>query len=126
METTYCLTLLVRVRSEYGTTRAKGIVMTIDAKLTSAFVDLRSRGYFARKNWQCCMSCGYEAIPDHYTKAVFYHAQDAARLKATGEVCLAWDGDGAEIVDCLERAGLAVSWNGKKETRIKVSDATSH
>lgn len=96
--------------------------MTMHEKLNAAFRDLRKRGYFARKNWQCCMGCGYAAIPETYTKAVFYHAQDADILKETGSVSLAWDGDGAEIVDCLERAGLSVLWNGNKERRIKVSD----
>jgi hypothetical protein len=89
--------------------------------LTKAFCELRKRGYFARQNWMCCQSCGWAAIPDGYDKAVFYHAQDADRLKATGGTMLAWHGDGAEICLVLQEAGLATDWCGAEDKRIYVS-----
>ena len=65
----------------------------LKAKLTVAFRALRRAGYFARQRWQCCMSCGFAAVPEGKDKVVFYHAQDSQRMYE-GAVYLAWAGDG--------------------------------
>lgn len=39
--------------------------------------DLRKQGAFARSSWQCCMSCGYAAVPkEHVGDIVFTHKQN--------------------------------------------------
>lgn len=96
--------------------------MTIQAKLTNAFKELRKLGYFARQNWKCCQTCGWAEVPDDRSdRAVFYHAQDKATLDKQDYCYLAWDGDGQEIVAVLEKHNLIVNWNGSENTRIKVT-----
>lgn len=91
------------------------------SELDGAFKALRSRGYFARQNFWCCQSCGCYAVPKESSeKYVFYHRQDAERLKKDGGTMLAWNGDGYEIVKVCLEAGLTVKWNGKESTRIWV------
>jgi hypothetical protein len=91
------------------------------SNLTKAFKELRKEGYFARQNWKCCNSCGWEAIPDEQAKhAVFYYAQNANDLKEHGFCHLSWDGDGKKIVKILKANGLKVTWNGSKAQKIKV------
>lgn len=92
------------------------------SKLNDAFRLLRKRGYFARQNFWCCQTCGCAAVPeDHAESYVFYHRQDAERLRKDGGTMLAWGGDGDEIVKCCLEAGLVVTWDGSKNTRIFVS-----
>jgi len=57
---------------------------------------------------------------------VFYHDQDADRLREHGECHLSWGGDTAHIVRRLKEAGLSVEWDGTAHTRIKVSAAQGH
>lgn len=94
------------------------------AKLTKGFEALRRRGYFARHNWQCCQSCGCAALPEGTEFYVFYHRQDAARLRDSSHpgVMLAWGGDGEEIRKAFLEVGCAVTWDGAERTRIYVSE----
>jgi len=100
-------------------------------RLTAGFRALRRRGYAAKQNWWCCQTCGQAAFPDKVTRYAFYHAQDAAGLRAAEKnllkgkdvklgVYLAWSGDGHEIEKALTEAGLAVVWDGSETTRIWV------
>lgn len=92
--------------------------------LTAAFKTLRSEGYFARQNFWCCQSCGWNAIPEHKSSnAVFYHRQDRARLDQTGKCFISWAGDPVTIRRHLEAAGLTVTHDGKESTRFEVSAA---
>ena len=96
-------------------------------KLTAAFRKLQKAGYFARQNFWCCQSCASEAIPEEYSeKYVFYHRQDNECLEERTECYLAWDGDGKEIVQILQDAGLYVEWNGDSHTRILVMGLWAH
>lgn len=88
------------------------------SKLSKAFRELRKAGYFARQNFWCCQSCGWNAVPDGTEKAVFYHNQDNENIE-DGFVHLAWAGKGSEIRKALKGAGLRVEWNGKPNQRIK-------
>lgn len=90
-------------------------------RLKRGFEALRKRGYFARQNWQCCNSCGCAALPTGTERYVFYHAQDDERMRSIGSVYLTWGGDGYEIWQCFLEAGLAVTWDGRSDTRILVS-----
>lgn len=102
--------------------------MTTKAQVNKAFRDLRKAGYIARQNFWCCMSCGFSAMQQKYPdakKVVFYHNQDNEAWDKdtktlTDRLYLAWDGDGAEIVDILEKAGLEVIWNGTEGMRIGI------
>lgn len=99
---------------------------TVTRNLTKACADLRRQGYFARSRpIACCQSCGWAEVERHgkRDKAIFYHAQDADLLKETGELWLAWSGDGAEIVEALEKRGLDAEWDGDDATRILVREA---
>ena len=96
--------------------------MTIQEKLTLAFKDLRKLGYFARQNFMCCQTCGWDAVPEGREKVVFYHAQDKATLDKRGYCYLAWSGNGNEIVATLRNRGLTAEWNGTDGNRIKVTE----
>lgn len=89
--------------------------------LSNAFRELRRQGYFAKQNFTCCQSCGWSEVPeDKENRAVFYHRQDYQDMIKTGEVYLAWAGNGQEIVKILTDNGLSVTWDGSTETRIIV------
>jgi len=90
-------------------------------QINKAFKELRRVGYFAKQDFWCCQSCGWGAMTDKEAeKAVFYHRQDLERFKETGELMLAWSGNGAEIVRIFEHFGLKINWNGLGDTRISV------
>jgi len=106
---------------------AKKIARRIDL----AFAALRDKGFFAKANHTCCQSCGLADIPEDKEMAyVFYHMQDAERLKDDGVCYLAWGGKvgekfGHTICDTLRSAGLEVDWNGSEHTRIAVTGFAS-
>lgn len=89
-------------------------------KLVKVFNTLRKKGYFCAMNHTCCNTCGWAEIPEGQEKVVFYHNQDAQRLKETGDVHLSWSGDGSEIVKAIEESGLKVEWDGSEGQKIKV------
>jgi hypothetical protein len=90
--------------------------------LTIAFKALRRKGYFAKQNFLCCQSCAWAEIAEmgYDDKAVFYHAQDYDNYKDGQDFFLAWDGDGNEIVETLNKYGVQTEWNGNDVKRIKV------
>lgn len=91
-------------------------------KVSQAFRKLRRDGYFARMNFLCCSSCGWNAIPDDkVNQAVFYNCQSADSLKETGEVYLQWSGDGEHIAKRLKETGLQVIWDGNEKSAILAS-----
>jgi hypothetical protein len=92
-------------------------------RLTAAFQELRTRGYFAEQNFADCDNCARAAIPeDQIDNAVFYHAQAFDYLLEEGEVYLNWSGDAEEIISVLERHGMTVEWDGDPHTTILVKD----
>jgi len=114
--------------------------------LSTAFKLMRKAGLIARQNFTCCSSCGgyamaervKEMTPERRTKVkgcVFYHSQDAARLREGGNLYLGYGpvgvhevGDfglpteevGALVVKALASAGLSYEWDGKPSSRIEV------
>jgi hypothetical protein len=91
--------------------------------ITTAFTALRKLGYFARQRFQCCQSCGWAAVPEEAAgKVVFYHQQDASRLKEGGDLYLAWSGSADEICSALEAQGLTVVKPANANSRIIVKN----
>jgi len=90
-------------------------------KLNKAFKQLREMGYFAKQNFLCCQSCGWNAIPDNQSEnVVFYNQQDNEDLKETGECYLSWAGNGEAIVETLRGNGIKAEWDGTESDRIKI------
>lgn len=96
-----------------------------------AFAALRGDGFLARMNFWCCQGCGLAAmtelahrrmpgVPDEEVPYVFFHSQDDEDLRRGAPFHLAWGGDAGQIVQRLEEAGLAVTWDGLDTTRIRV------
>jgi hypothetical protein len=109
------------------------------ALLAKAFADLRKQGFMARQNCMCCSGCACSKIwtdiqkkPGKYIGAVYYHSQDAARLKESGEVCIgfgpvdtdaeewAWLLAGHAAQSTFKRYGLAVEWDGTVKQKLTV------
>lgn len=116
----------------------------VSDRLTEAFKILRSQGVIARKNYMCCQSCAGYGIAEYVSKmpdkkrlnvkgSVFYHAQDASRLRQSGAVYLAFGcletekhgtvglptvEVGKMVVEALTKVGLAYEWDGTEDTRI--------
>jgi len=96
-------------------------------KVDNGFRALRKLGYFARKNFWCCQTCGWAAMTDEQAKkAVFYHKQDQIgawdgddNLTQWG-LYLSWAGDGKEICDVFRERGLDIEWDGTDSKRIKL------
>ena len=89
--------------------------------LTKAFKALRKAGYFARQNFLCCQTCGWAAVPEGKgEKVVFYHNQDNQRKVQGRDFCLAWAGDGNEIVRILNENKIQTEWDGTNSQRITV------
>lgn len=114
--------------------------------LNAAFTAMRKLGLIARQSFSCCGSCaGYELatmvkeMPEveriKVKGVVFYHKQDAARLRESGETYLGYGqvgvhdvgtfGEptvwiGEQVVKILRECGLETEWDGKEETRILV------
>jgi hypothetical protein len=94
----------------------------VRAAVHAAFMELRAKGYFTAENFLCCQSCGRRAAEEQNAdRFVFYHGQDHDDLLETGEVRIAWNGDGEEIRHACIRAGLRVDWNGSEATRHRLS-----
>ena len=86
-----------------------------------SFNRLRLNGYRCEQNWQCCMTCGWAAIPwEHADQCVWYHSQDRDCAMQTGRLFLAWQGDAALIREAFEAEGLTVEHDGTIEKRFQV------
>lgn len=95
--------------------------MIKNANLDKAFEELNSIGYFAKRNWECCRTCGWYAVPDeNKDNAVFMHEQDEEFLDENGTGYLAWSGNGKVIVGILEKNGVSTDWDGDEDTRIRI------
>ena len=88
------------------------------SRISSAFSELRRRGWVARMNFSCCMGCGFSEIGDENENVVFFHRQDNEDLNEKAGCYLAWGGNAEELLFALTKQGLAVRWDGKKSTRI--------
>jgi hypothetical protein len=89
--------------------------------ITLAFRELRKYRYFARQNFLCCASCGWNNVPDEFLeRAVFYHKQDAQDLKDTGCCYLCWAGNSEEILLILQKYDLNPELENSN-SRIKIT-----
>lgn len=117
----------------------------MNAQVRAAFADLRRAGYLARMNFLCCSNCaGCELAADaedrsakgqHVRGVVYYHQQDAehaakqGRLyirygpletSAAGAIGIPAAEIGAEVLETLQRHGLAATWSGCIDDTIEV------
>jgi len=91
------------------------------SKIDIAFSKLEAAGYFTRKNFWCCQTCGVAAVPDDAAENyIFYHEQDADTLRDTGSCYLCFAGDGSFICTTLNKAGIATEWDGSDRSRIRM------
>lgn len=113
--------------------------------LSSAFSDLRDKGFLTEMDYLCCFSCASVGVvsqaEDMVTDgkmpagAVFYHGQDTDGWKECGCLCLAYHGEDGEdpvlfsmplkdvgytIVEALKKHDVPVRWDGDVKKRIKI------
>lgn len=119
------------------------MVTTNRDRLAAMFRELRGAGLVARQNFGCCGGCaaaelGEMARASGRLGVVYYHRQDAARLRPTrwrrnpAESVYVGFGSvvedryptsrdiGREVVAAAARAGLATVWDGSAGQRIAV------
>ena len=102
--------------------------------LDDRFQELRIYGWAAEKDWTCCNTCGRAEMEEYFGKNkpyVFYHLQSAENLNETGSVYLNYGITGGtdnqmikigkELSKTLEAYNLKPEWNGKLETKIKIT-----
>lgn len=109
-------------------------------RLDAAFDDLEAHGILARQNFTCCQTCGHAEMKAEIDEAradgrrvagyVFFHRQDtdyavdghglflAFAATVRGETAAA--AIGRRVAEAVTRQGLAVSWDGSAETRVRV------
>lgn len=93
----------------------------LSAAVERSFNRLRINGYRCEQDWECCMTCGWDAMPwadaDH---TVWYHSQDRDNAITSGKLMLVWQGDSVLIREAFEAEGLAVEHDGTVEKRFCV------
>ena len=88
--------------------------------IRKAFDELETHGYTARMNFECCQSCGWNALGEEEAKkAVFYHNQDNEHIPKFKAVYLSWSGDGQFITSILSKY-VTVDWDGAFNKRILI------
>jgi hypothetical protein len=93
---------------------------TFKTHIRKAFKELETHGYIALMDFQCCQSCGWNALGEEEAKkAVFYHNQDAEQLRESQSLHLAWSGDGHFITSILSKY-VTVDWDGDFNKRIHI------
>ena len=103
--------------------------------IDACFKELRIYGWAAEKDWTCCNTCGHAEMEDYFGKEkpyVFYHMQGADELNSKGSVHLSYGIGGAtenqiikkakKLCETLEAYNLTPEWNGKLETKIKITE----
>ena len=95
-------------------------------RLSAAFKTLRSKGWFARMNFECCTTCGW-AVADKTGKenVVFFHSQSNDRLEENGQCYLHWQGDAKTLITVLERHGIKTTWDEDENTAIMIDVSSS-
>lgn len=107
-------------------------------EVTQLFRFFRKRGWFARQNYWCCMSCGCAALEEDLKdrdRWVFYHQQDADAFNGRGvltkKLYLAFGDDkgnpkktkmlGQELLELIRvGGGMRAEWDGNPNTRIAI------
>lgn len=106
---------------------------TDNDRLTFAFNELTESHITAREDFTCCKTCGTAEIwgegdPATMRGYVFFHSQDTDNAVEGGQLYLAYGsekesdvlGIGKEVVEVLNRHGLATEWSGEVTQRIKI------
>lgn len=106
------------------------------------FPALRKAGLYARANYMCCGGCASYGLGQDLEAAnlkgkpraggVYWHNQDEARIRKDGQVYIGYGASehGASVtteevgellvLEC-RLAGLAVEWDGKAISRVRVT-----
>ena len=89
--------------------------------MTKLFKELRKVGIVCRKNFSCCQTCGHSEMPAD-TSYVFYHRQEAQRLREGSEECYLAHSirpeHQAQVCAILQKYGS--TWNGNPHSTILV------
>jgi hypothetical protein len=91
-------------------------------KIRKAFSTLRKKGFFARMNFHCCMTCALANIPEGTENFVYFHKQNGEDIDEAGECYLGWGGDVDTILSECKEAGLKIEWDGDPCKCIKVRE----
>lgn len=111
--------------------------------LSNAFAKLRQSNLFARRNFQCCNTCGCAEMGALQKSAigqgkprlgyVFYHNQNERDLRAGRGLHLSYGSFDEQkmslaaiaelIVSALRSFGIDCEWNGDVATKIYISEA---
>lgn len=119
-------------------------------RLDEAFAELDRAGIVARQNYQCCITCGREAIWEQIRAAevtsiardgaptigyVFFHQRDTEDAVRNNHLPLSIGATKAEtldaeetkliaslVVETLKRYGFEVNWNGEASSRIHIDN----
>ena len=102
-------------------------------RVKSVFSVLRTKGFIARMNFSCCMSCGLAEMEEILKKRgkekwCFWHNQDDISMREGHNLMLRYGNidpkesvaAGKEVCEELDRVGLAWNWNGSSEKCIEV------
>jgi len=86
-------------------------------------------GYVFETNFECCTTCATSALYQKYGDAerwIYWHEQNEEAFefnygkKLHSKLYLGWGGNGEEIVEAFENAGIATEWNGSKMDKIAI------
>lgn len=119
-------------------------------RLDEAFAELDRAGIVARQNYQCCITCGREAIWEQIRAAevtsivrdsaptigyVFFHQRDTEEAVRNNQLHLTFGSTKAEtfageetkhiaklVIQTLGRYGFDVRWNGELNSRIHIEN----
>lgn len=95
--------------------------MSLQTRISDAFKELKSAGYFVKENMSCCSFCGWIEVPgERIDKTVFYTEQGRKSLERLGYCYLSWEGNGNEIEAVLNKHGIKTEWDGEDTSMIRV------
>ena len=93
------------------------------AAIETVFTDLQAMGIRCEAEWECCQSCGHEALED-CTDYVFYHEQTAGSIKkGEKEARLAYSLEDEAKAKVLENIAHSpfLMWSGDERDTMYVS-----
>lgn len=95
--------------------------MISNKALDNAFAEIEANGHFARRNWECCNSCGLYAVPEEYKDSyIFIHSQAEHDLDYYGKCFANWDGDVEMMVAVLEKHGIETGGVPCDDMKIRI------
>jgi hypothetical protein len=117
-------------------------VKVIEPRVEKAFEELQKAGFVARSKFTCCSTCAIAELveiakDEAKDRGVFWHLQDDADFRATGELAIHYryfpteEDDnmdnqiaakiGEQVADALQKQGLQIVWNVGPDQIIDVT-----